>query len=56
LEIEIIKKIGQIKTFHSLFLALVKGERIIKTMDSREKRLLKKMQTGVQKIFSSEII
>ncbi len=55
LEIEIIKKIEQIETFHSLFLALIKGEHIIRTMDAREGRLLKKMQKGVGKIFSNEI-
>ena len=55
LEIEIIKKIEQIETFHSLFLALIKGEHIIKTMDAGEGRLLKKMQKGVGKIFSNEI-
>jgi len=55
LELEILNKIEHIETFHSLFLALVKGEHIIKTMDSREKKLTKKMQKGVSKIFSNEI-
>jgi len=55
LELEVIKQIEQIKTFHSLFLALVKGEHTIKSMDSKEKRLLKKMQKGISKIFSNEI-
>lgn len=55
LELEIIKRIEKIKTFHNLFLALVKGEHIIRSMDSREKRLLKKMQKGISKIFSNEI-
>lgn len=55
LELEIIKKIEHIKTFHYLFLALIKGEHIIRSMDSTEKRLLKKMQKGVSKIFSQEI-
>lgn len=55
LELEIIKKIEQIETFHDLFLALIKGEHIIRSMDSREKRLLKKMQNGISKIFSKEI-
>ena len=54
LEIEIIKKIEQIGTFHDLFLALVRGEQIIKGMDEREKRLLKKMERGMSKIFSNE--
>lgn len=55
LELEILKKIEKIETFQNLFLALIKGEHIIRTMDSGEKRLLKKMQKGVGKIFSKEI-
>ncbi|MBU0614682.1 MAG: hypothetical protein KJ601_01175 [Nanoarchaeota archaeon] len=55
LELEIIKKIEQIRTFHNLFLELVKGEHIIRVMDSSEKRLLRKMQEGMKKIFSDEI-
>lgn len=55
LELEIIKKMGEIEIFHDLFLALIKGEHIIKTMDLGEKRLLKKMQKGVSKIFFKEI-
>ena len=58
LELEIIKKIEHSmkrETFHDLFLELVKGEHIIRTMDAREKRLLKKMQKGIGKIFSHEI-
>lgn len=55
LESELLNKIEKIETFHSLFLALIKGEHIIKTMDDREKRLLKKMQKGIGKIFSKEI-
>ncbi len=54
LELEIIKKIEEIKTFHNLFSALVKGEHIIRTMDLKEKKLLKKMQKGMNKIFSAE--
>lgn len=55
LELEVLKQIKEIKTFHNLFLALVNGEHIIRSMDSREKRLLKKMQKGISKIFSNEI-
>lgn len=55
LEFEIIKKIEQIGTFRNLFLALIKGEHIIHTMDTKEKRLLTKMQKGMGKIFSMEI-
>jgi len=33
----------------------MKGEHIIHRMDKREKRLLKKMKTGVAKIFTNEI-
>jgi len=54
LELEILKKIDEIQTFHDLFLALVKGEHIIKTMDAREKKLLKKM-LGAKKVFSYEL-
>jgi hypothetical protein len=43
LELEIIKQVENIKTFHNLFLALVKGEHVIRKMDSFEKRMLKKM-------------
>lgn len=55
LELEVLNKIEKIETFHTLFLALIKGEHIIKIMDSKEKRLLKRMQKGVSKIFSNEI-
>ncbi len=55
LEIEIFNKIEKIETFHNIFLALIKGEHIIRTMDDREKRLLKKMQKGIGQIFSNEI-
>lgn len=55
LELKVLKQIEGIKTFHNLFLALVKGEHIIRSMDSGEKRLLKKMQKGISKIFSEEI-
>ena len=37
LEIELLNKIEKIETFHNLFLALIKGEHIIRTMDEREK-------------------
>jgi hypothetical protein len=40
-----VKKIEGIKTFHSLFLALAKGEHVIRKLDSVEKRILKKMDT-----------
>ncbi|MEK6809838.1 MAG: hypothetical protein AABY40_04130 [Nanoarchaeota archaeon] len=55
LELEVIKQIEGIKTFHNLLLALVKGEHTIRSMDDREKKLLKKMQKGLSKIFSNEI-
>ena len=57
LELLIIEKIKKIdsrqspNTFSRLFLELVRGERIIGELDSREKILLKRMQ----KIFSNEI-
>lgn len=55
LETEILNQIDKIETFHSLFLALIKGEHIIRKMDAKEKRLLKRMQKGISKIFSNEI-
>lgn len=55
LELEIIKQIERIETFHNLFSTLVKGEHIIREMDSKEKKLLNKMQKGMTKIFSKEI-
>ncbi len=55
LELEILQKIEKIETFHDLFLALVKGEHVIKKMDKGEKRLLERMQKGVRGIFSSEV-
>lgn len=55
LELEILNKIDKIETFHKLFLTLIKGEHIIRTMDAKEKLLLKKMRKGVSGIFSHEI-
>src|SRR3989344_3308756 len=55
LELAVIEKIKKIETFKDLFSALVKGEHIIKSMDSREKRLIEKMENGVARIFSNEI-
>lgn len=55
LELETISQIGKIQTFHNLFLALVKGQHIIQTMDARQKRLLRTMSAGMKKIFSKEI-
>lgn len=58
LELDILNKIESIEkkeSFHTLFLALIKGEHIIKTMDSKENKMLKKMQKDVSKIFSNEI-
>jgi len=43
LEMETIKKIEQIPTFHNLFLALLKGEHAIKILNSREKRISTRM-------------
>jgi len=48
-------KTKKIETFHNLFLALVKGEHIIQTMDSEEKQLLKEMQETFSKVVSGEI-
>lgn len=55
LELAILKKIEEIETFQDLFLALVKGEHIIKRMDKGEKRLLERMQKGVHGVFSGEV-
>ena len=44
LEQEVLAKIGDLKTFHAMFLALVKGQHIIRQMDAKEKKLLRKMQ------------
>ncbi len=54
LELEIVAQIQKIKSFRDLFLALVKGEHIIHTMDAAEKKLLKKMDNEMSKIFSGE--
>ena len=55
LEEVIITKINNIESFHNLFLRLVRGEHIVKTMDSSQKQLIEKMQNGINKIFSGEI-
>ncbi len=55
LEITILNKIEKIESFQELFLALIKGEHIIKTMDSTEKIMLEKMKIGVGQIFSNEL-
>ncbi|MBI5880808.1 hypothetical protein HZB90_01625 [archaeon] len=44
LEQEVLAKIGDLKTFHQMFLTLVKGQHIIRQMDAKEKKLLRKMQ------------
>lgn len=56
LELELHHKIQSIETFHDLFLALVKGEHIISTMDAKEKQLLAKMQKEFQGIFSGNTV
>jgi len=45
----------ELDEFHDIFLALVKREKVIKSMDAREKRLLRTMQKRVDKINSGEI-
>ncbi len=55
LESEIIAKISSIRTFHSLFLSLVKGEHVISQMGAEEKKLVKIMQERMHAIFSGEI-
>ncbi len=55
LELEIIKQIDKRENFETLFLGLIKGEHIIKTMNKGEKQLLKRMKKGIGEIFSGEI-
>ncbi|MFH0869844.1 MAG: hypothetical protein V1866_02195 [archaeon] len=60
LELNVVEKINNFENatgekFHDLFLALIKGEHIIKTMDSREKRMHAIMQKRFSKVFSNEI-
>jgi len=56
LEEAIINKIKQIETFHNLFLALARGEHIIRIMDAKEQKLLKRMQKGLAiNLFSNEL-
>ncbi len=55
LEREIIRKIERIETFPALFSALARGEQRIRRLDVREKRLLKKMQKGISRVFSNEL-
>jgi len=55
LELEIITRIEKIDSFPELFLALVRGEHRIRTMDAGEKKLLKRLQTSTNRIFSREI-
>jgi hypothetical protein len=58
IESELIQKINEsektVGQFHDLLVALVKGEHIIKRLDSREKRLLKKLHKGALKVFAEE--
>ncbi|PIN87327.1 hypothetical protein COV19_00400 [Candidatus Woesearchaeota archaeon CG10_big_fil_rev_8_21_14_0_10_44_13] len=43
IELTVIKKVQDVQTFHSLFSALVKGEHMIKKLDSTEKEFLSEM-------------
>ena len=54
-EMTIFDKISEIQTFHELFAALVKGEHIIHSMDVSEKKLLRRMQAGMDQVFSKEL-
>lgn len=54
LELIIIKKIEGLPKFHALFIALAKREHIVRTMDAKEARLIKKMESGIGKVFSGE--
>lgn len=55
LESVIVEKVDDVKIFNELFIALAKGEHIIHQMNAKEKRLIKKMQGRMDKIFSGEI-
>jgi hypothetical protein len=57
LEQKIIAEIKKIKTFDERYLAIIKKKHddVIVVIKSREKRLIKKMKSGVSKIFSEEI-
>jgi hypothetical protein len=54
LEQEVIAKIGNLKTFHAMFLALVRGQHIIRQMDAKEKKLLRNMQQILGKAVTEE--
>ncbi len=54
LEEAVIREIEQIPTFHELFVALVKGEHIIRRMDAHEKRLVERMREGMTRVFYQE--
>jgi hypothetical protein len=56
LEEEAARQIASIGTerFHQLFLALVKGEHVISQLDAKEGKLVRRMQKGMDKIFSNE--
>lgn len=55
IEKEIITKIEGIKDFHSLFLALARGEHIIRVLDTGRKRMLRLMSKRMNAIFSQEL-
>ena len=55
LEKEVISKINGIQTFHNLFIALAKGEHLVKTMDKGEKRMLRLMDKRMKAIFGNKI-
>jgi hypothetical protein len=55
-EQELLEKIKPlVSRFHSLFQALARGEHFIRNMDTREKKLLRRMQGGMGKIFNNKI-
>ncbi len=54
IEQEIVRRIGAFKTFHQLFLDLIKGEHLIRKLDSHEKKLLEKMKKGMGQILSND--
>ncbi|MBI2135700.1 hypothetical protein HYU06_01365 [Candidatus Woesearchaeota archaeon] len=51
----ILAKINDISTFHQLLIDLVKGEKIIATMDSSERKLYKKMSVEMGSVLSGKL-
>ncbi|MAG08148.1 hypothetical protein CMO89_01640 [Candidatus Woesearchaeota archaeon] len=55
MERKVLNQMYDVDEFHDIFVALVKREKVIKSMDAKEKRLLRLMQKRMDKISSGEI-